>query len=610
MKQKMLDKFGDIKDKISNVFTDEKLQQKMTSLQYTFSELNQDTSTIPSLYYDTTSQKITKKTNGVIFIALVSFHQKKGSIVEYTYPSKEAILSSQKDFFDSLKRIEGDKQIDVSNEEILNDIENQLSAFCLPDGIHVVNKDTEFFIIQNYNKVLYCTFSYRQIRTNDNNNIIDDFQENTRDCVQKSLCIISTVPLFMYYYEKINVAMDLFMNQKILNDKSAIDSLYKDIAEKKESISMKYFKFYNFFSYRKLIQFINDDLIVLLKYILLEKKIIVFSHNPQNSTLFILSLLSLLPSGLFFNFDPEQKEAKDISIFRKSQKQIGFPFMLFNNKNMLYPIFTLFDLDFITKLNLNGFLLGTSNALVIKTKEIKADCIINLDESKIYYEEDSVEEKAIKLTDKEKALLNLIKSTVEIKEKDNKRELKGDWLIYDNKSQNEKIINEISEIYTKIGYKVIKTNAKTGEGVTEICKCLENNVTAFSGNSGVGKSTLINNIFKDILTQEGEVSNKNKRGKNTTTAIKLYKIDDNSYIADTPGFSTFDIYEIPSEDLAHYFIDLAKYIKDCKFVGCTHIKEDECGIKNALENKKINSQRYETYCKLYTELKEKEQHKW
>lgn len=176
--------------------------------------------------------------------------------------------------------------------------------------------------------------------------------------------------------------------------------------------------------------------------------------------------------------------------------------------------------------------------------------------------------------------------------------------------ENEKIINEISEIYTKIGYKVIKTNAKTGEGVTEICKCLENNVTAFSGNSGVGKSTLINNIFKDILTQEGEVSNKNKRGKNTTTAIKLYKIDDNSYIADTPGFSTFDIYEIPSEDLAHYFIDLAKYIKDCKFVGCTHIKEDECGIKNALENKKINSQRYETYCKLYTELKEKEQHKW
>ena len=176
--------------------------------------------------------------------------------------------------------------------------------------------------------------------------------------------------------------------------------------------------------------------------------------------------------------------------------------------------------------------------------------------------------------------------------------------------EDEKNINEISDIYTKIGYTVIKTNAKTGEGITDICKCLENNITAFSGNSGVGKSTLINNIFKDVLTQEGEISNKNQKGKNTTTAIKLYKINENSYIADTPGFSTFDVYEIPSEDLAHYFIDLAKYMQDCKFVGCTHIKEDECGIKNALLDKKISIQRYETYCKLYAELKEKEQHKW
>ncbi|MBR2240507.1 MAG: ribosome small subunit-dependent GTPase A [Clostridia bacterium] len=171
-------------------------------------------------------------------------------------------------------------------------------------------------------------------------------------------------------------------------------------------------------------------------------------------------------------------------------------------------------------------------------------------------------------------------------------------------------IDEIEKIYKKIGYKVIKTNAKTGEGVEELYKCLKNNVTAFSGNSGVGKSTLINNIFEDVLTSEGEISSKNKRGKNTTTSIKLYKINDNSYIADTPGFSTFDIYEIEKEELSHYFIDLSKYIKDCKFVGCTHIKEDECGIKKALENGKINLHRYETYCKLYNELKEKEQYKW
>lgn len=173
-----------------------------------------------------------------------------------------------------------------------------------------------------------------------------------------------------------------------------------------------------------------------------------------------------------------------------------------------------------------------------------------------------------------------------------------------------KTINEISKIYEDIGYKVIRTNAKTGEGIEEVYKCLENNVTAFSGNSGVGKSTLINNIFKDILTSEGEISSKNKRGKNTTTSIRLYKIDDNSYIADTPGFSTFDIYEIKSEDLSNYFIDLSEYIRNCKFIGCTHIKEEECGIKKAVQDGSISVKRYETYCKLYNELKEKELHKW
>lgn len=175
--------------------------------------------------------------------------------------------------------------------------------------------------------------------------------------------------------------------------------------------------------------------------------------------------------------------------------------------------------------------------------------------------------------------------------------------------KNDKI-NEIEKLYKKIGYKVIKTNAKTGEGIEDVCKVLENNITAFSGNSGVGKSTLINNIFNKNITVEGNVSNKNQRGKNTTTSIKLYKINESSYIADTPGFSTFDIYEIESKNLANNFIDLARYIENCEFVGCTHIKEETCGIKLAIQQDKISTQRYESYCKLYNELKEKELHKW
>lgn len=176
--------------------------------------------------------------------------------------------------------------------------------------------------------------------------------------------------------------------------------------------------------------------------------------------------------------------------------------------------------------------------------------------------------------------------------------------------ENVEKIDYISRIYEEIGYDVIKTNAKDNKGIEGICKCLNNNITAFSGNSGVGKSTLINDIFNSNITIEGEISNKNKKGKNTTTSIQLYKLNKNSYIADTPGFSTFDIYEIESKDLCQYYIEMKKFLANCEFVGCTHIKEQKCGIKQAIEQNKINSQRYETYCKLFNELREKELHKW
>ena len=140
-------------------------------------------------------------------------------------------------------------------------------------------------------------------------------------------------------------------------------------------------------------------------------------------------------------------------------------------------------------------------------------------------------------------------------------------------------------------------------------RALKNNINAFSGNSGVGKSTLINAIFNTDVTQEGEISKKNKRGKNTTTAIKLYEIDDNTFIADTPGFSTFDISEIESKELDKYFKEFRENIENCEFVGCTHIKEENCGIKEAIEKGIITEERYTRFCKIYEELKEKENRK-
>ena len=169
---------------------------------------------------------------------------------------------------------------------------------------------------------------------------------------------------------------------------------------------------------------------------------------------------------------------------------------------------------------------------------------------------------------------------------------------------------KIEEIYKNIGYKVIKTEAKNNIGIEELKKELKGNINAFSGNSGVGKSTLINKIFEKEMTKEGEISQKNKKGKNTTTAIKLYEIDKNTYIADTPGFATLEINEIESKDLYKYFVEFNKYEKECEFIGCTHIKEENCGIKKAVEKGKISKERYERFCKIYENLKEKEKRKW
>lgn len=112
------------------------------------------------------------------------------------------------------------------------------------------------------------------------------------------------------------------------------------------------------------------------------------------------------------------------------------------------------------------------------------------------------------------------------------------------------------------------------------------------------------------MTKIGEMSQKNQRGKNTTTDSSLYETKKNSYLLDTPGFQTIDIFEIETKELAHNWIEFRPYLGQCEFVGCTHIKEESCGIKQAVKEGKIPLERYENYMKIYEELKNKEEHKW
>ena len=167
---------------------------------------------------------------------------------------------------------------------------------------------------------------------------------------------------------------------------------------------------------------------------------------------------------------------------------------------------------------------------------------------------------------------------------------------------------DIIKTYEKIGYQVLTTDAKNGIGIDKLALLLQNKITAFTGNSGVGKSTLTNNIFGDTVSEEGETSEKLEKGKHTTKFVELYKMGGNAYIADTPGFSTYEMKNISCTDLDKCFVEFIPFISNCEFRGCSHIKEKKCGIKQAVEDKKIDKGRYERYCKFYTKLKEEK--KW
>lgn len=164
--------------------------------------------------------------------------------------------------------------------------------------------------------------------------------------------------------------------------------------------------------------------------------------------------------------------------------------------------------------------------------------------------------------------------------------------------------DEIIRVYEKIGYQVVTTDAKNGVGIDKLAVFLQNNITAFTGNSGVGKSALTNDIFGIEKSLEGDTSDKLERGKHTTKFVELYKLAPNTYLADTPGFSTYEMKDIKANEIDKLFPEFVSHISSCEFRGCSHIKEKKCGVKQAVEDRKIDQGRYERYCKFYQKLQE------
>lgn len=161
----------------------------------------------------------------------------------------------------------------------------------------------------------------------------------------------------------------------------------------------------------------------------------------------------------------------------------------------------------------------------------------------------------------------------------------------------------LAQIYESAGYKVLFTSAKCKENIEQIKDVLRGKTSTVAGPSGVGKSSTINLLQNHTVMETGAISQKIERGKNTTRHSQIIPIEEDTYIMDTPGFSSIYITECEKEDLWRGFPEFVKYEPQCKFNGCSHISEPSCGIKDALESGKISQSRYDNYKLLYEELK-------
>lgn len=183
----------------------------------------------------------------------------------------------------------------------------------------------------------------------------------------------------------------------------------------------------------------------------------------------------------------------------------------------------------------------------------------------------------------------------------------------DDKKENLEEIEYIRKVYEKIGIDVIYTSVINDLGIDTLKSKLCNGLSAFSGNSGVGKSSIIRKIMGDMTDENikiGDIANKTKRGKHTTKYVKLYELEESIYVLDTPGFSSYELYDIDYKTIKHYYPEFKK--NNCMYDDCMHINEDEevCDIKGKIFNGEIDLGRYDRYVKIYNKLKELDDRKY
>jgi ribosome biogenesis GTPase len=159
-------------------------------------------------------------------------------------------------------------------------------------------------------------------------------------------------------------------------------------------------------------------------------------------------------------------------------------------------------------------------------------------------------------------------------------------------------------LYSKIGYRCVRTSATTGAGIDELKEIVDGKISLLAGNSGVGKSSIVNAISPETAARIGEISKIHNKGMHTTTYSEMFEFLPGSYLVDTPGVKGFGTYDMEIEEIADYFLEIFECSKGCRFGNCTHIHEPGCAVLQAVEEGEISLSRYASYLSMIEEKKE------
>lgn len=166
------------------------------------------------------------------------------------------------------------------------------------------------------------------------------------------------------------------------------------------------------------------------------------------------------------------------------------------------------------------------------------------------------------------------------------------------------LVTDFAKIYSEIGYKTIYTSCVTKENLDQLKGIMNGSVSILWGQSGVGKSTILNLLYPNLNLETSEVSSTTSKGKHTTVTVTMHQIDNDTFIIDTPGIREIDPYGIKKEDLSHFFLDFVPFINSCRYNTCTHNHEPDCAVEAAVKKGVISEVRYESYLRLLDTIEE------